>query len=120
MNTRPSLYRSTLIGAAVAIGCFGAAAAQAHDHGWRAHDDDRGWQGHERAWHERDRGWREHEWREHEWRERDGYHARGPRYGYAEPSWREGRADATPVVAYELPPVAYSSAGVSVVVRLPF
>ncbi len=44
MHTGPSLYRSTLIAAAVAIGCFGASAAEAHDHGWR---------GHERLWQRR-------------------------------------------------------------------
>jgi hypothetical protein len=115
MNTRPSLYRSTLIGAAVAIGCFGAAAAQAHDHGWRGHDEDRGWQGHERSWHERDRGGREREWREHE-----GYHGYAPRYGYAPPLWRDGWVRAAPPAAYDLPLDAGPVGGVAVVVRLPF
>ena len=98
MNNRPSLYRSTLIAAALAIGCFGAAAAQAHDHGW----------------HEHDRGGRDHDWREHE-RNR-GY---GARYGDVGPGWREGWA-APAVAYYPAPPVAYGPGGVSVVVRLPF
>ena len=104
MNTRPSLYRSTLIAAAVAIGCFGAAAAQAHDHGWRGHDDDRGWHGHGHGWHDHDgdRGW---------------YGAYRPRYGYVAPGWVEYAA---PVAYYPAPPVAYGPGGVSVVVRLPF
>ena len=57
MDTAHSLYRSTLVTAALAIGCVGVtAAAQAHDHGWRDHDRDRGWTGRgERDWHER--GW---------------------------------------------------------------
>jgi hypothetical protein len=42
MHTGPSLYRSTLIAAAVGIGCCGASAAAAHDHGWRGQE--RGWQ----------------------------------------------------------------------------
>jgi hypothetical protein len=119
MNTRPSLYRSTLIAAAVAIGCFGAATAQAHDHGWRGHDADRGWHGRDRGWHEHE--WREHEWREHEWRDRDGYRGYGHRYGHAEPVWREGWAEyAPPPVAYYPAPAAFPPGGVSVVVRLPF
>ncbi len=105
MNNRPSLYRSTLVAAAVAIGCFGAAAAQAHDHGWR--DQDRGW-------HEHDGGARGHGWRDH-----DGDRGYGRRYGYGEPSWREGWS--IPAVGYyPAPPVAYGPGGVSVFVRLPF
>jgi len=49
MNTRPSLYRSTLIAAALAIGSLGATSAEAHEHGWRGHDAPRwhapGWRG---------------------------------------------------------------------------
>jgi hypothetical protein len=117
MNTRPSLYRSTLVAAAVAIGCFGAAAAHAHDHGWRGHDEDRGWHGHDRGWRDRDedRGFREHE---RGWRR-----AYGSRYGYSEPAGREGWAEyAPPAVYYPAPPppAAYGPGGVSVVVRLPF
>jgi hypothetical protein len=106
MNTRPSLYRSTLIAAALAIGCLGATAAQAHDHGWR--DSDRGWHDHDRGWRERERGGRDH----------DGYRGYGPRYGYAPAAWREG-GYAPPVAdAPALP--GYGAGGVSVVVRLPF
>jgi hypothetical protein len=108
MNTRPSLYRSTLITAAVAIGCFGAAAAQAHDHGWHGHDEQRGWRGHERGWRERD------------WRDRDGDRGDGRRYGYAAPVWREGGVEYLPPVAFYPSPAAYPPGGVSVVVRLPF
>ena len=61
MNTRPSLYRSTLVAAALAIGALGAVSAEAHEHGWRDHDaprwHERGWRGERRAyapgWH----GW---------------------------------------------------------------
>jgi hypothetical protein len=95
MNTRPSRYRSTLIAAAVAIGCFGAAAAQAHDHGWRDHD----------------RGWRA--------RDHDGDRGRGPRYGEVAPGWRRGWS--VPAIAWAAAPlVAYGPGGASVVVRLPF
>ena len=104
MNTRPSLYRSTLVAAAVAIGCFGAATAQAHEHGWRGHDADRGWHGHERGWHDRD-GDRWHR----------GY---VPGYAYAVPGWRADWAGYAPAVVYP-PPVDYVPGGVSVVVRLP-
>jgi len=38
MRTGPSLYRSTLIAAAVAIGCGAAGAAAAHDQGWRGQE----------------------------------------------------------------------------------
>lgn len=102
MHTRPSLYRSTLIGAAVAIGCFGAAAAQAHDYGW--HGQERGW--HERGWRDRgeQRGWHR------------GYY--GPRYGYAAPGWVAYGAPA--VYGGYGPPLAFGPGGVSVVVRLPF
>jgi hypothetical protein len=104
MSTRPSIYRSTLIAAAVAIGCFGAAAAQAHDHGWRGHDDDRGWHGHDRGWHEHDHY--------------RGYF--GPRLGYVQPVRREGWVDyAPPAVYYPAAPLASGLGGVSVVVRLP-
>jgi hypothetical protein len=108
MNTRPSLYRSTLIAAAVAIGCFGAVTAQAHDHGWHGHGGERGWHGHERDWHDHDgdRGW---------------YGAYGPRYGYVAPAWNAGWVEyAPPVAYYPAPPVVYGPGGVSVVVRLPF
>jgi len=115
MNTRPALYRSTLIAAAVAIGCLGAAAAQAHDHGWRGHGEERGWHGHDRGWHEPDRGWREHD------RDR-GY---GPRYRSGEPAWREGAAGYAVPFGPLLPPLPllpppFLPGRASVVVRLPF
>ena len=110
MNTRPSLYRSTLIAAAVAIGCFGAATAQAHEHGWRGHDEDRAWHGHERGWHDRDRGWYDHDG-DRGWRR-----AYFPGYAYAVPGWR---ADWDGYVPAYPPPPAYVPGGVSVVVRLP-
>jgi len=106
MNTGPSLYRTTLIAAAVAFGCLGTAAAQAHDHGWRDHDD--GWQEHDRSWHEHDRSWRA----------RDGHRAHGPRYGFAAPDPRDG-GYAPPVAYYPAPMPASGPGGVSVVVRLP-
>jgi hypothetical protein len=110
MKTRPSLYRSTLIAAAVAIGCFGAAAAQARDHDWRGH-------GEERAWHGRDHGWRDHDG-DRGWTRYRGY---APRYGYVAPAWTAGYVEyAAPVAYYPAPPVAYAPGGVSVVVRLPF
>ena len=103
MNNRPSLYRSTLITAAVAIGCFGAVVAQVHDQGWCDHD---------RGWHEHDRGGRD-------WRDHDRYRGYGPRYGRGEAGWYGGWA--APPVAYDpAPPLAYGPGGVSVVVRLPF
>ena len=66
MNTAHWLYRSTLVSAALAIGCIGVTvAAEAHDHGWRDHDQDRSWTPRrERDWHDRGRyrgygsGWR--------------------------------------------------------------
>jgi len=104
MNTRPSLYRTTLVAAALAIGCFGAAAAQAHDRGWHGQEDGHGW-------HERDRGWHGH----------DGYRGDGARYGYGGPVWRAGWAGLVPPPVF-LPglPAVYAPGGVSVVVRLPF
>ncbi len=41
MNNRPSLYRSTLVAAAVAIGCCGAATTQAYEPGGRGIDSGR-------------------------------------------------------------------------------
>ena len=108
MNNRPSLYRSTLVAAAVAIGCLGAASAQAHEHGWRGHGEERAWHGHEHGWHDHDgeRGW---------------YGAYGPRYGYVAPGWDAGWVGyAPPVAYYPAPPVVYGPGGLSVVVRLPF
>jgi len=110
MNTRPSLYRSTLIAAALAIGSFGAATAQAHEHGWRGHGD-------ERAWHGHDHGWRDHDGDRGGY---GGYGGYGPRYRYVAPAWRAGWVEyAPPLVYYPAPPVAYGPAGVSVVLRLP-
>jgi hypothetical protein len=94
MNTRPSLYRSTLIAAALAIGSLGAASAEAHEHGWRGHEAPP-------RWHER--GWHEHGWRG------DG------RPGYFEPGWRGWEAP----FAVLPPPLPYAAPGVAVVVRLP-
>lgn len=106
MNTRPSLYRSTLIAAALAIGSLGAVGAEAHEHGWRDHDAQR--------WHER--GWHEHGWREHGWRERGWEGDWRPRYyGYEAPGWRGWEAP----VAVLPPPLPFVPPGVSVVVRLP-
>ena len=106
MNTGPSLYRSTLIAAAIAFGCLGTAAAQAHDQGWRDHDH--GWQEHDRGWHEHDRGWRARD-------DRRGY---APRHGNLAPVSRD--CGYAPAVAYDPgPPPAYGPGGVSVVVRLP-
>ena len=107
MNTRPSLYRSTLIAAAIAMGCLGAASAQAHEHGWRGHGEVRAWHGHDRGWHDHDG-------------DRGGY-GYWPRYGYVAPVWDAGWVGyAPPAVYYPAPPVAYGPGGVSVVVRLPF
>jgi hypothetical protein len=108
VNNRPALYRSTLIAAAVAIGCFGAAAAQAHDQGWRGHDEGRGWHGHDRGWRERG--------------EYRGAHAHGgrpgavPGYGYEGPGGLRAWAALPPLP----PPLPFGPGGVSVVLRLPF
>ncbi|WP_374509201.1 hypothetical protein [Niveibacterium sp.] len=59
------------------VGLLAAATASAH--GW--HDDDRGWDRHER--HERE--WREQAWREHQWRERE-------RWEYEHRRWRPAYA----------------------------
>ena len=93
MNTRPSLYRSTLIAAALAISSLGAASAEAHEHGWRGHDAP-GWQ---------QRGWHAHGGRG-DWRP-----------GYFAPGWRGWEAP----VAVLPPPLPFAPPGVSVVVRLP-
>jgi hypothetical protein len=72
MNTRPALYRSTLVAAALAAGCLGVASvATAHDHDG----------------HDRDRGGERYAYRApHIW------HDRGERHGWAyarpAPAWR--------------------------------
>ena len=125
MNTRSTLYRSTLVAAALAVGCFGAiATASAHEHGDRDRDGDRhglqarhGWQ--ERGEH---RGW--------------GYYRPAPAY---RPYYRErGRDydraivvpeayyppayDAPPVVVYRPAPRAdlvYGDPNLSVMIHVP-
>lgn len=79
MHARPARYRSTLIAAAVAIGCCAAATAEARDHGWRGHDQDRGWDGRARGWHDRAAAC-------------GGYPGDGSRVGCGAPLVREGRA----------------------------
>jgi len=107
MNTTRTLYRSTLVAAALAIGSVGiSTTASAHDHGWHDRDDDHGWRD-----REHERGWRGHghEWREHGWRGERGWY-RGytgwqppERYYYpVEPAYREY----APPVVYS-PPVVY-------------
>ncbi len=108
MDTARSLYRSTLVSAALAIGCVGVTAAvQAHDHGWRDHDQDRGWSGRgERDWHER--GW---------------YRGYGPKWrgtgrnGDGTRAWRTGSPEVTLLAT--LPPYSGSGRGTdpSVMVR---
>jgi len=102
MNVRPSIYRSTLIAAALAIGSLGITTAEAHESGWRGHD--RGWHGHEHGWRDRDgeRGW---------------YRGDAPRADVWLPAvgavgygWAPGYA----------PPVGYAPGGVAVTIRLPF
>ncbi|MBS0394616.1 MAG: hypothetical protein JSR54_08315 [Proteobacteria bacterium] len=104
MTTRLSPYRSTLVAAAVAIGCLGTAAAEAHEHGWRGHDGERGWYG------------REHEWREHEWREHGWY-----RHDYPRPYYYGAPVVAGGWVAPLPPPLPLvGPGGVSLTVRFPF
>ena len=112
MLNRSTLYRSTLVAAAVAIGCFGAAGAEAHDHGWRGHEG-------ERAGYGREHGWQDHDWRGREWRERGWRRAYGPRFGYVAPLLPGGWVPAPPV-AYFPPPVAYAPGGLTVAIRVPF
>lgn len=126
MLNRSTLYRSTLVAAAVAIGCFGAAGAEAHEHGWRGHEGERagygrdhGW--HEHGWHEHD--WHDHDWREREWRERGWRRAYGPRVGYVAPLLPGGWAPVPPlppVAFYPPAPVAYVPGGLTVAIRVPF
>jgi hypothetical protein len=77
MNTRPALYRSTLVAAALAAGCLGVASvAAAHDHD--GHDRGRGGERYgERTSH--------------------GWHERGERHGWAyarpAPAWRPDYRD---------------------------
>ena len=72
MTTVRTLYRSTLVAAALAAGTLGAAAAaEAHEQGWRGHGE-RAWAGAPAA-----------RWHRHGERERDGYRygPAGRRYG---------------------------------------
>jgi Ni/Co efflux regulator RcnB len=127
MQTVHTVYRSTLVAAALALGCLGAtSAAQAdehgwHDrggdrpsHGWRDHDGDRGWYGHDRGWH--DQGW---------------HRGWEPRYRAAVPAWRYGDryvryADdddryCPPTVVYRAPRYDRGPDGdLSLVIRVPF
>jgi len=119
MNTRSSLYRTTLVAAAVAVGCFGAvSAASAHDH-----DRDRDRDGDRHAYGYRAQGW--HERGGH--RREEGYYRPAPVW---RPAYREvrdygdGYYDAyPPVVAYRpapRPEIVYRSDGdVSVVIHVP-
>jgi hypothetical protein len=80
MTTARTLYRNTLIAAALAAGSLGLLpVAEAHDHGWRDRDDARGW--YER---DGDRGWRgDRGWHRGRARRADGerlYRDGGPAY----------------------------------------
>jgi hypothetical protein len=123
MLTRPTLYRSTLVAAAVAAGCLGLApVASAHEHG--GHEGDRHGYGAPHGWHERleHRGY--------------GHYAR-PAYA-PRPYWREpysyvdrvyrgpyveyGYPDVPPVVVYRPLPraaVVYDDPNVSVMIHVP-
>jgi len=125
MNTRPSLYRSTLVAAAVAVGCFGAiSSASAHEHGDRDRDGDRHGAYARHGWHERGehRGW--------------GYYRPAPSYRpyYREPIRDYDRAyvvpeayyppvyDEPPVVVYRPAPraeVVYGDPNVSLMIHVP-
>ena len=121
MNTARSLYRSTLVAAAIAIGCVGAGSvAAAHEHGWEGHDQEQDWRGEacdqewgegsEHGWHERD---------EHRWHERGSYRSYAPhgRRGYRE--WRPSY----PGIAFYGAPPPYRGRSwggdLSVVIRAP-
>ncbi len=140
MNTRPVLYRSTLIAAAVAVGCLGmASVAAAHDHDGRdrGHDSDRhgyayaprGWagRGEHRGWEyaRPSPAWRP-VWRRHDYDGDRGY------YGdYYSDAYRDGypvyRAAPAyggypPVVVYRPAPsagVLYDDGDVSVMIHVP-
>ena len=80
MNTAKSLYRSTLITAALALGCVGAATvARADEDGWRGEEHRQ-----DRRHHDEDRGWYE--------RGERGWHEQGRYRGYA-PAWRRADRD---------------------------
>jgi hypothetical protein len=112
MTTARTLYRSTLVAAALAAGSLAVLpVAQAHDHGWRGRDDQRGWYS-----RHGDRGWRA----SHGWR-------RGwaGRWSSDPPGWDRGRDRDGPWYAPvddRPPPRAGRDWGgdVAVVVRVPF
>jgi len=122
MNTRPNLYRSTLVTAALAVGCFGTVAvASAHEHGDRDGERRGGYARH--GWHERAE--------RHEW----GYYrpAAAFRPYYREPARYYGgyvvpqayyppAYGAPPAVVYRPGPgaeVVYGDPNVSVMVHVP-
>jgi hypothetical protein len=124
MNSRPSPYRSTLIAAALAVGCFGAAsAASAHEHGGRERDGDRHGDHGPRGWHERgeQRGWGYYRpapgWRPYV-REPSRYDGRG----YLMPDGYDGYQGEPPVVVYRPAPraaIVYGNPDLSVMIHVP-
>ncbi|MEI8297344.1 MAG: hypothetical protein WCH32_04890 [Pseudomonadota bacterium] len=123
MNTRPALYRSTLVAAALAAGCLGLSSlAAAHDHD--GHDRERG-------------GERYASRAPHGWRDRDEHR----RWAYARPApvWRPAYRDydydrdayrrdylayrRLPAYGYYPPPpppeVLYGDGDVSVMIHVP-
>ena len=125
MNSRLSLYRSTLVAAAVAVGCFGASStASAPEHGGRDHDGDRHGFYARHGWHERveHRGWGYYRpapaYRPY-YREPDRYYERG----YVVPeAYYPPVYDEPPEVVYRPVPraeVVYGDPNVSVMIHVP-
>ena len=125
MNSHSNVYRSTLVAAALAVGCFGAVSvAAAHEHdGW-----DRDGYRAPRAWHDHGhRGWEHYrparDWRpayrEPERYDRDDY---GRDYYGRDYYQRSYYAPPYPPVAVYRPAppeIAFGDGRVSVMIRLP-
>jgi hypothetical protein len=126
MNTRPSLYRTTLVAAALAAGCLGvAAAASAHEHWDHGRDGDRHGYATRHGWHERGErhgggyyrpapAWRSY------YREPERYYERG--YVVPEAYYGPAYEEEPPVVIYRpgaRAEVVYGDPNVSLMIHLP-